>query len=67
MTTLHVVNTVHDFDQWKGVFDKFDRVRSGSGMRSYRLSRFVGEPNKVIVDMEFDSTDEAEAFRAKLE
>jgi hypothetical protein len=67
MTTLHVENTVHDFDEWKGVFDKFDRVRSESGMRSYRLQQYVDQPNKVIVDMEFATLEDAESFRLKLE
>jgi len=66
MATLHVENTVHDFDEWRTVFDKFERFRADNGMRSYRLSRYVEEPNKVTVDMEFDSVEDASAFREKL-
>jgi hypothetical protein len=67
MATLHVENHVHDFDEWKSVFDKFDRFREEKGMRSYRLSRYVGEPNKVTIDMDFDSVADATAFRGALE
>lgn len=66
MPTLHIENTVHDFEEWKAVFDKFDRFRAEKGMRAYRLSREVDVPNKVTVDMEFDSVEEALAFREAL-
>ena len=39
MTTLHIENTVRDYDAWKGAFDKFDRARRDRGVRSYRISR----------------------------
>jgi hypothetical protein len=63
MTTLHVENTVNDYEAWKETFDKFDRARRDRGMRSYRLTRDHEDPQKVIVDMEFDSTTRAEEFR----
>jgi hypothetical protein len=63
MTTLHVENTVRDYEAWKETFDKFDRARRDRGMRSYRLTRDHEDPQKVIVDMEFDSTTRAEEFR----
>jgi hypothetical protein len=66
MATLHIENTVHDFDEWKAVFDKFENFRADNGMRSYRLSQYVDEPNKVTVDMEFDSAQDAYAFGEKL-
>ena len=63
MTTLHVENTVRDYDTWKTVFDKFDRERRDRGVRSYRVVRGHEDPHQVIVDMEFDSTTRAEEFR----
>jgi ribosomal protein L35AE/L33A len=67
MATLHVENTVRDFDEWKAVFDKFDRFRAEKGMRSYRMARRVDEPNQVIVDLDFATVEEAVAFRGALE
>jgi len=67
MTTLRIQNTVKDFDEWKAVFDKFDRFRTEKGMRSYRMSRRVDEPSDVVVDLDFDSLEAATAFRAALE
>ena len=67
MATLHIENTVRDFEEWKAVFDKFDRFRAEKGMRSYRMARQVDDPNKVVVDLDFDSIEEATDFRGALE
>ena len=63
MATLHVENTVRDYDTWKATFDKFDRERRDRGVRSYRVVRGHEDPHQVIIDMEFDSTTRAEEFR----
>lgn len=60
--TLHIENTVHDYDSWKQAFDKFDRFRADNGVRSYRVTRRADEPNEVVVELDFDSTGVAEAF-----
>lgn len=67
MITLRVENVVRDYDSWKEVFDKFDRFRAEGGVRSYRLARSAEQPGKVTVDLDFDTADEATAFRAGLE
>ena len=63
MTTLHIENTVTDYDAWKAAFDKFDRARRDRGVRSYRISRDHDDAAKVHVDLQFDSTTRAEEFR----
>ena len=55
MATLHIENTVHDFDTWKSAFDKYDSMRREKGVRSYRMTRHHDDPNKVMVDLTFDS------------
>ena len=67
MATLRVENLVHDFDTWKAVFDKFEQFRAEQGVRAYRLCRSVAEPNRVTVDLDFDSVPEATAFSEALE
>ncbi|HET9422547.1 MAG TPA: hypothetical protein VFO49_15510 [Nocardioides sp.] len=62
MTTLHLENTLRDYDSWKSVFDKFDRVRADNGVRSYRIRRRADDPLQVVVDLEFDDRGTAEAF-----
>src|SRR5689334_2787514 len=67
MATLHVENLVHDFDGWKAAFDKFEAFRAERGVRAYRVSRSVHEPNRVVVDLDFDSVTDATTFRDALE
>ena len=67
MATLHIENAVRDFEEWKAVFDKFDRFRAEKGMRSYRMARQVDDPRKVVIDLDFDSLREATEFREALE
>ena len=67
MTTLHIENTVHDYDAWKGAFDKFDRARRERGVLAYRVTRGLDDPSRVIVDLDFDDITRAEDFREFLE
>ena len=62
MTTLHIENTVHDFDAWKTVFDKFDRVRADNGVRSFTMHRRADDPQQIVIDLKFDDRVAAEAF-----
>ena len=62
MTTLHIENTVRDYDAWQEAFDKFERFRVENGVRSYRISRRVSDTHQVTVDLEFGSRADAEAF-----
>ena len=65
-TTIHVENTVKDFDTWKANFDKFEHFRAEQGVRSYRVRRGHDEPNNVLVDLEFADEAAAQAFVPKL-
>lgn len=62
MATLHIENTVHDFDTWIEVFAKFERFRADHGVRSYQLYRKAANPNQVAVNLHFDTAAEATAF-----
>lgn len=66
-TTLHIENTVHDFAAWKQTFDKFDRFRADNGVRSYRISQATDDPHEVVVELDFDSDDQASAFGVALQ
>src|SRR5258708_28637007 len=67
MTTVHIENTVQDFDTWKANFDKYERFRAEQGVQSYRVSRSVTEPNEVLIDLELCDQMAAQAFLPKLE
>ena len=67
MTTLHIENTVRDYATWQEAFDKFERFRAENGVRSYRICRLAGDPHQITIDLEFGSTEAAEAFVPLLE
>ena len=67
MTTVHIENTVGDFDTWKANFDKYERFRADQGVQSYRVSRSDTEPNEVLIDLEFSDQTAAQAFLPNLE
>lgn len=66
-STLHIENTVRDYESWKAAFDRFERFRADHGVRAYRISRQVADPSRVDVDLEFASGAEATAFCGHLE
>ncbi len=55
-----------DYDAWRRVFDKDPLDRKGSGARSYRISRDIDNAAAVLVDLDFDTVEAAEAFRTRL-
>ncbi|MFY9550323.1 MAG: hypothetical protein WAU32_04170 [Thermoanaerobaculia bacterium] len=66
MTTLRIEHPVPNFDAWKKAFDSDPIRREASGVRRYRVLRPIDDPHFVTVDLEFDGSSEAEAFRATL-
>ena len=66
MSTVHVENTVRDFDSWKANFDKYERFRIEQGVQTYRIIRGIDDPHTVIVDLDFADEGAAKAFLPKL-
>ena len=66
MHVLRIEHQVVDYDRWKGAFDADPMDRKGSGVRRYRLDRSVEDPDLVLIDLEFDSADDAAAMHEKL-
>lgn len=66
MPTIQLEHVVRDFDAWKAAFDSDPIDRAAGGVRSYRILRPVDDPRYVIVDLEFATIEEAEAFRRRL-
>jgi hypothetical protein len=67
MTTLRIEHPVPSFEGWKKAFDDDPMHREASGVRRYRILRPLDDPRFVMVDLEFESLGEAEAFRVALE
>jgi len=67
MPTLHIQHSITDFETWVSAFERFAHARRQAGVRAQRVRRPVDDPNYVVIDLDFDSTDEAAAFRRFLE
>jgi hypothetical protein len=62
MTVVRIEHAVPSFEKWKQAFDSDPADRKGSGVRRYQILRARDTPNDVMIDLEFDSLGEAEAF-----
>ena len=62
MPILRIEHGVADFSVWKQAFDSDPAGREGSGVRRYQVLRPINDPNWVMIDLEFDTTGEAEAL-----
>ena len=67
MPILQIEHAVRDFDAWRRAFDRDPVGRAEGGVRSYRILRDTNDPNFVVIHLDFETLDEAEAFRARLE
>ena len=66
MPILRIEHPIIDFDTWKASFDRFDDFRKLSRVRSYRVLRPVDDAHYVVIDLEFDSSSDANAMLAGL-
>ena len=67
MVFLHIEHRVTNFDNWKASFDGFEELRQKSGVRRYRVSRAIDNPNIAMIDLEFDSLAQAQALLAAVQ
>ena len=66
MPTLQLEHAIKDFALWKAAFDRDPIDRRGLGVRRHRVFRPLDDPNYVIVELEFDTSAEAERCDAAL-
>jgi hypothetical protein len=66
MYMLRIEHPVPDYAGWKKAFDGGSLFRKESGVRRYQVLRPVDNPNYVMIDLEFDTTKEAEALLAAM-
>jgi hypothetical protein len=62
MFTLQIEHRVHDFDTWKKAFDIYNPFREEALVRRYRISRSLDNPNYVMIDLDFERSNEADTF-----
>ncbi len=62
MTTLHIEHAISDFGVWNAAFERFADARTKFGVRAQRVQRPVDDPNYVVLDLDFDTPDDATRF-----
>ena len=62
MHTLHIEHAITDYDTWHGAFARFEGARARAGVRAHRVQQPVDDGCYVVVDLDFDTTAQAQAF-----
>lgn len=66
MYILRIEHPVPNYDGWKQAFDSDPVGREKSGVRRYWISRPTDNPNYVIIDLMFDTAEQAEGLLAAM-
>jgi hypothetical protein len=62
MPTLHIEHPISDYDTWKGAFDRFAEARGKAGVTSHRIRQPENDPAYIVVDLEFEETQQAHEY-----
>lgn len=62
MPYLLLSHRVHDYEQWKSVFDAHSLTRQANGSRGGQLFRSDSDPNELVVLLEWDVLEAARQF-----
>jgi hypothetical protein len=66
MTTVHIEHPISDFATWKAAFDRAAPMREAQRVRAFEVLRPIDDPAYVVVRVELDNVDDANAFVARL-
>ena len=67
MPTLHIEHAITDFPTWVAAFDRFGDARRNAGVRDARVHQPIDDRQLVVIDLDFDTADEASTFLRFLE
>jgi hypothetical protein len=62
MATLHIEHEITDLPLWSAAFERFADVRARSGVRAQRVQHPIDDEHYVVIDLDFDTADEARRF-----
>ena len=66
MTTLRIEHAIYDYESWREAFDGFAEARTNAGVRSFAIRQPMDDPKYLMLDLEFATTGQAEAFASFL-
>ena len=67
MITLHIEHPITDYRTWRAAFDNFAQRRTDGGVRAARIAQPVDDAHYIVIDLDFDTPEEAAAFLAFLQ
>lgn len=67
MPVLQIEYDVSDFGGWKAVFDRDPLGRATHGVTRHWVYRDADDPNRVVLNLEFPTDEQARAFRDVLQ
>ncbi|MBX3241368.1 MAG: hypothetical protein KIT80_17795 [Chitinophagaceae bacterium] len=66
MTTLRIEHKISNYNGWKMAFDSDPINRKKSGVNRYRIYRPMDNPDFVIIELDFDNIEQAQATQTSL-
>jgi hypothetical protein len=67
MFTLHLEHPITDYETWRSAFENFAEARANAGVVDERVARPVDDPRYIVVDLDFESEQQAQSFQRFLE
>jgi hypothetical protein len=67
MATLHIEHPITDLETWLGAFGRFAEARANAGVKAQRVHQPIDDDNYILVELDFDTTEQAEGFKTFLE
>ncbi len=62
MFTLSIEHAITDFLIWKTAFERFANAREQAGVVSHRIRRPVDDGKYLVIELDFETKEEAETF-----
>lgn len=62
MIVLHIEHAITDFEHWGAAFAALAERRRQGGVQAERISRPIDDPRYVLIDLDFDSIEQANRF-----
>lgn len=66
MFTLSIEHAISDFPTWKHAFERFREAREKAGVVEHRIRRQVDDPQYLVIELDFETREEATDFRQLL-
>jgi hypothetical protein len=67
MATLHIEHEISDLQVWLTAFARFAEARQQAGVTAERIHQPVDDDRYIVLQLDFDTVEAADRFKAFLE